>query len=1118
MTSRVRSAFGRFLARGAAVVALLTFAGTLASQETAGKLEGTVSDQAGVALANAQVFVVGTSFGAVTNDRGYYFINSVPVGTYTVRAQFIGYAPSEVRGVRVSGGQTITVDVTLQASAVEVTGITVTAAANPIVPRDQVTSKHIVSGELLRGINSTDVREVIRLEPGVVESGSAKGVSIRGGRPGEAAVYVDGVLVRNAQQGQTNLQFATISLEEAAVTTGALGAEFGEASSGVLAYVTRAGGQQFFGSLSAESDDLGLWSNVGFNRLQGSFGGPLFGNLTFFLGATATGRQSLETQLDRDKDRPIYLASGVDTVVAQPLTVGDPLSDTVQVQVPRFVQYSGDCPAAADAGASPLKQDIAGNYGSECQGIRLPLSANAEATGNLKLQYTYGAGSRISVTGLTSVNQARLLPLTGLYNPSNQTGQRFTSNAAILNWNQNLSKSAERAMALDVNVSYQTDATLQGPLTRQSELDSRDPFGGFLLNPLEFIVDFDTQHDVTIAGTTYSGVRYLDDRQLDCLLAGQASCRDLVPLLDRDDAISAQPYRMNPYAAEQSARQPHWTRGTDAGVLLIQEKRWQARANFDWQVDRFNRIKLGGEFHRVDTRRYSTGSLISAFGLSAYHETPVRYGAYIEDRLDLGDVVLVGGLRYDRFSSDALYPLIPGRISSASSSIVLDGDTITFAPFDPLNPTANMVKAPSHDVWSPRVQVSFPVTERSNFRLSYAHQVQSPDYDLMFRGKNNDISASNPNQSFGRDLDFTKSVIFEFGIRHAFSRDMVLDVSAYNKDKTSDVAGRLVSLPDPGKSGADGDFRIFNNADFGNVRGVDLKLDRRFTNLFSGSVAYTFQVAKNTGSDPFSYFRTTARVISTLTGETQPPPQAILPTDDNRTHNIAGSLALTFPNDWRQGTGLGQVFRNVSAFATFRFASGLPYTRIRNSGEGVTQGQSPLEFTNIEPINSSTMPWFKNVDLRVAKGFRFGRLDLLVYGQASNLFNFRNTNNLFLETGDVVNAQHRDRYVSEQVTNLESQARAAGFLVSPVGGENYIDFVNFSCSSWAGRNTPGSGASGPVDCVLLTRAEARYGNGDGMYTATEYERAFAAWYNLGEAPSQFYGAGRRIRLGVEISF
>ena len=197
MTHRVRSAFGRFLALGA-VVALATFVAVApaAAQQTTGKVEGTVSDQAGVALASAQVLVVGTSFGAVTNEKGYYFINNVPVGSYTLRAQFIGYAPTEVRDVRVFGGQTITQDIKLSPSAIQVSGLTVTAAANPIVPRDQVASKSIVSGQTINDLPVDDVRDVIAVQPGVVESGSGAGVSIRGGRPGEANVYIDGTPVR----------------------------------------------------------------------------------------------------------------------------------------------------------------------------------------------------------------------------------------------------------------------------------------------------------------------------------------------------------------------------------------------------------------------------------------------------------------------------------------------------------------------------------------------------------------------------------------------------------------------------------------------------------------------------------------------------------------------------------------------------------------------------------------------------------------------------------------------------------------------------------------------------------------------------------------------------------
>src|SRR6266542_1202015 len=136
MTRRVRSAFGRFLALGCAcVLTLLVLASWLAAQQTAGKIEGTVTDDKGAPGASAQVTIGGTCFGALTDNKGYYFLNNVPVGTYTVRTKFIGYTAAEVPGVRVQGGFTLTVNVKLIPSAVAIGPVTVEAAANPIVPR-----------------------------------------------------------------------------------------------------------------------------------------------------------------------------------------------------------------------------------------------------------------------------------------------------------------------------------------------------------------------------------------------------------------------------------------------------------------------------------------------------------------------------------------------------------------------------------------------------------------------------------------------------------------------------------------------------------------------------------------------------------------------------------------------------------------------------------------------------------------------------------------------------------------------------------------------------------------------------------------------------------------------
>jgi hypothetical protein len=339
------------------------------------------------------------------------------------------------------------------------------------------------------------------------------------------------------------------------------------------------------------------------------------------------------------------------------------------------------------------------------------------------------------------------------------------------------------------------------------------------------------------------------------------------------------------------------------------------------------------------------------------------------------------------------------------------------------------------------------------------------------------------------------------------------------------VSVRLLHLPDPQQPSDvagvynPGDFRVATNADFGNVRGIDVRLDRRFSNLFSGAVSYTLQVARNTGSDPFSYTTLAGRSINAFTGQTSLPAQAIQPTDDNRTHSISGSASLQFPDDWKKGTALGSVLRNLGAFVTFRLVSGLPYTLLAPQEQGYTlDSRCGLACTFAAPgsgLNSSTLPWYKNVDLRITKGVRLGRSEWTLFAEGTNIFSFKNVINAFLETGGIVYGKFQNVIVDEQRANLVKEAKAAGILRA----DSTVDFTALGgCGNWQGANSFPDFSSGPVDCVLLERAEARYGNGDGKFTPAEYTAAFTAFYNLQNAQSRFYGPGRRIRIGAELTF
>ena len=100
----------------------------VAASAQSGTLAGLVSDSSKAPLPGAQVTLVGTRFGATSGMDGKYRVVGVPAGSYSVRFQRIGAKAVTMENVAIAAGAEATLNVTMQATALQLGGYVVSAS------------------------------------------------------------------------------------------------------------------------------------------------------------------------------------------------------------------------------------------------------------------------------------------------------------------------------------------------------------------------------------------------------------------------------------------------------------------------------------------------------------------------------------------------------------------------------------------------------------------------------------------------------------------------------------------------------------------------------------------------------------------------------------------------------------------------------------------------------------------------------------------------------------------------------------------------------------------------------------------------------------------------------
>ncbi|MBI4887617.1 MAG: TonB-dependent receptor [Acidobacteria bacterium] len=297
-----------------AVLLVALLAAPLFAQSTA-TIVGVVRDSGGV-LPGATVTVrnvdTGLTRSVPTGADGAFRFPALPVGPYEIRAELSGFRTMVRSGVRLQVGQEAVIDVMLELGSIQET-VTVTGQA-PLVETTTSALGAVVTAEEIASLplEGRNYIGLTMMQPGVSESRTISASAYPGiwfsssGAPPRSNGYsLDGADIRNGTgvttSSVTGQTLGLDGIQEYKVLTNAFPAEYGGVMGSQTVMVSKAGTNQFHGSVFQYHRDRNLEAANYFddpdertqfsrNNYGGSFGGPLRQNRLFVHGTVEYAR------------------------------------------------------------------------------------------------------------------------------------------------------------------------------------------------------------------------------------------------------------------------------------------------------------------------------------------------------------------------------------------------------------------------------------------------------------------------------------------------------------------------------------------------------------------------------------------------------------------------------------------------------------------------------------------------------------------------------------------------------------------------------------------------------------------------------------------------------------
>lgn len=324
------------------------------SAQFSAAIQGVVKDSTGAVIPGATIVLTSRETGRVretiTGDAGFYRIDRLAPGVYTLTAQLAGFGEETIENLNVRAEEVQGVDLVLQPAGVtqEIT-----------VEADYGEDLRTESSDVARNISSREVKrlpqfgrdpyELVRLAPGVFGSGARSGnggavelpnqigpggsdlsvfqvenqvpISANGQRVSGNNFQIDGVRVNSLTWGGAAVVTpGQESVKEVRVLSSSFSAEDGRNSGAQIKVISKSGTNDFHGSAFFKFQDpaLNAFNKYGgpnapptrveqrFRQYGGSIGGPVLRDNLFFFFSYEGIRNNVTDFIDRYVETPEF--------------------------------------------------------------------------------------------------------------------------------------------------------------------------------------------------------------------------------------------------------------------------------------------------------------------------------------------------------------------------------------------------------------------------------------------------------------------------------------------------------------------------------------------------------------------------------------------------------------------------------------------------------------------------------------------------------------------------------------------------------------------------------------------------------------------------------------------